>query len=281
MAKRRLQGTGYVIQKDPPSRGYEADWIGVDANGLVIVEAKGTYDKGVSTWRGPNRWPQILETAVAQAGRTAVFAEHPYRKLPAKRWAIASRWGTERNQLEPTLLAWDPEDEKLGDNDHQQLSRILLNADLDGTLRGLGHANAAEVLGTSKLRLPVPGVLRIRVGDQEFEPGFAAAVGPFGVQPLRGENDIVRVEQFLELNPSFAVASLSSRYAAAISQRPYRTIEEYRIAGEGSATGQSKGDIAFLGPFERERIHGERSAKSAGLTVAWPSTGQETILAYD
>ena len=52
-AKRRLQGTPYVIKKDPLSRGYEADWIGLDDSGLVIVEAKGTYDKGIKTWHGP------------------------------------------------------------------------------------------------------------------------------------------------------------------------------------------------------------------------------------
>ena len=54
VAKRQLQGTPYVIQKDPSSsRGLEADWIGFDGSGLVIVEAKGTFDEGVRTWRGP------------------------------------------------------------------------------------------------------------------------------------------------------------------------------------------------------------------------------------
>ena len=44
VAKRRLKGSCYSIEKDPPGRGLEADWIGLDDHGLVIVEAKGTYD---------------------------------------------------------------------------------------------------------------------------------------------------------------------------------------------------------------------------------------------
>ena len=90
------------------------------------------FDDGLKTWRDPDFRSQMLKTAIAQAKRTAVFVRHPRRKLPAKRWAIASRWGTEENKCVPTLLAWDHEDEKLGKDDYQTLAKILLRADLDG-----------------------------------------------------------------------------------------------------------------------------------------------------
>ena len=43
VAKDRLRNTGYSIDKVPPgSRGLQADWIGLDLGGrLVIAEAKG------------------------------------------------------------------------------------------------------------------------------------------------------------------------------------------------------------------------------------------------
>ncbi len=84
VAKRRLEQTAYVIKKDPPSRGLEADWIGIDNHGLVIVEAKGTFNNGIKPWRGPYSRPQILQTAIDQAERTAVFDSRCGRKLPAK-----------------------------------------------------------------------------------------------------------------------------------------------------------------------------------------------------
>ena len=64
---------------------------------------------------------------------------HSGRKLPSKRWAIASRWGTEDNYRDPTLLAWGTEEDKLGDDDYQALAKILLRADLDGVMGGLAR----------------------------------------------------------------------------------------------------------------------------------------------
>lgn len=253
VAKRRLKGTGYCIQKDPPGRGLEADWIGLDDSKLVIVEAKGSFDEGYRTWKGPNSRPQILETAIAQAERTAVFACHPRRKLPAKRWAIASRWGTENNQCEPTLLAWDPEEENLGEDDYQALAKVLRQADLDGVMRGLGHLEVEQVLGTTELSEHAPGVLRIHVGDQSLEWGFSAIAGPFGVKPLRSKEDFGQVQRLRELNLSYAVASLASRYFMTV-------IREHRWLDE-------------------ERTASERSASRAGLTVVWPEDGEDVVLA--
>ena len=254
VAKRRLQETPYVIEKDPSSsRGLEADWIGFDDSGLVIVEAKGTFDKGVKTWSGPNSRPHILQTAIDQAARTAVFVRSPRRKLPAKRWAVASRWGTEENHREPTLLAWDPEEEKLAESDYHALAKIFLRADLAGVMDGLGYPEEAEqMLGAAETSIRGLST-RIRVGSQDLEPGFAAMVGPFGVQPLRGiPLSFFQVLQDTDLSLNFAVASLSSRYAATVSRG-------LRWPDEGKADD-------------------ERSAERDGLTVVWPEPSEDVFL---
>ena len=187
VAKRQLQGTPYVIEKTPSSnRGLEADWIGFDGSGLVIVEAKGTFNEGVKTWQGPYSQPQILKTAIAQARRTAIFTRSPRKKLPARRWAIASRWGTVDNGRDPTLLAWDPEEEKLDQADYEALGKIFRRADFAGVMGGLGYPKEAKkILGAGG---DVRGNTRVYIGDQELELGFAARVGPFGVLPLRGNS---------------------------------------------------------------------------------------------
>lgn len=286
VVKRELDGKPYEIAKDPPSRGLEADWIGLDGYRLVIVEAKGTFDKGVGTWHGPSARPRILQTAINQAERTAVFERYSGRKLPATRWAIASRWATDYNNCEPTLFAWSSEQDKLTHGDYQVLAKCLIRADLGGVLTGLGHSEAARMLGVATAseyaqykKSPlfrnsslhdadlqpsdrIPGALRIRVGSQLLESGFAAAVGPFGVQPLHGKNDLEQVQLALDLDLDLAVVSLSSRYATIAShdQRwpgvlelsPTQDITDERLEQEGT--------------MEEATI---RSSVRSGLTVVW------------
>ena len=212
-AKRRLKGTPYVIGKDPSSGpGLEADWIGFDDSRLVIVEAKGTFDKGVKTWHDQYSRPQILRTAIAQAQRTAIFARSSYRKLPAKRWAVASRWGTVNNERDPTLLAWDPEEERLDEDDYQALAKIFMRADLVGVMGGLGYPEETEqIVGATETSLRVSGNIRVRVGDQDLEPGFPALVGPFGVQPLRREESSSRPYASREIYGFALVIKILSR----------------------------------------------------------------------
>ena len=241
VAKHCLCGTPYAIKKDPAGRGLEADWIGLDDTGLVIVEAKGTYDRGIKTWCGPGSVPHILQTAIKQAERTAVFSKSR-GKLPAKRWGIASRWGTEINSRETTLLAWDPEEERLDEGDYHALANILHRADVDGVVRGMGHLepelNVAELLAETS---PLP---RLRIGDQLLDPGIAAMVGPFGVYPLRTRDDNLRLLQVREMNLSYSVVSLSLRYALAMSE-------------------------TWMG-YEELGIANERLSSQRGLTVVWP-----------
>ena len=296
VAKRWLRGTLYGIGKDRPSRGLEADWIGLDDSGLVIVEAKGTFDNGVKTWRGPYSRPQILQTAINQVERTAVFQQFSSQKLPAKRWAIASRWGTEANDRESTLMAWDPEEDRMGKDDYQLLAKSLIRADLRGVLRGLGHSDAAIKLGVfepsehDRLGLSptldnfrardsdlepsdrAPGDLWIRVGGHLIEPGFAATVGPFGVQPLFDENDIKQVRTALDRNLKVAVASLSSRYATTASHDQHWP-EVLEVAPARDITLATRKQRVT----EATRATHDRTSTRAGLSVVWLNEGEDIV----
>ena len=301
VAKRWLKGTSFAIKKDPPSRGLEADWIGFDDSGLVIVEAKGTFDKGVGTWCDPNSRPRILQTAIGQAKRTTVFRGFSTRKLPAKRWAIASRWGTEDNRREPMLLAWDPEADKLDEDDYQALAKRLLRADLSGVLRGLGHSEAARILGVlephehvsvrqhGSLDRSMPhggdmeppesalGDIRIRVGAQMLEPGFAAAIGLFGVHPLRSRDDVVLFRRALRLNLNVALASMSSQFATTAShdQRWTELLESDSTQGVTTVVREKQRETEAAEAFDGHIV------SRAGLTVVWPNEGAEVSLAEE
>ena len=258
-AKRILHETPYRIEKDPPGRGLEADWIGLDDHRLVIAEAKGSFDEGIRTWCGPYSIPQVLQTAIAQAQRTAVF--NVSTKLPSKRWAVASRWATEHNGRTPTILAWDPEGEKLEKDDYRALAKILHRADLEGVMRGLGHAGAVEMLSAPSR--PPSGELRLDIGGQHLEPGFAAIIGPTVMQPLRDRGDLDRARRICELNLNVAVVSLSSRYIAAIRGA-------FWSDEEGAPHAQ------LLEALDDEG----HLARRAGLTVVWPE-GDEDIALLD
>lgn len=262
--KRRLSGTSYSVGKFPPSRGLEADWIGLDNNGLVIAEAKGSFNDGVGTWLGPVSVPQVLSTAIAQADRTAVFNGRTGTKLPAKRWAIASRWATEQNGRSPTLLAWDPEEEKLKEDDYRALAKILHDADVYGIMRGLGHAAAFEILGTNEPSHRVAGDVWFSVGGRTLEPGFAAVVWPGGVEALRGGEDVERMLRIRELHSNIAVASLSSHYATNIMSNPL-----WFERGEDA------------GAVSKEPERDSRFARRAGLSVTWPDTRDEIAMFED
>lgn len=246
-AKRALADSPYVIHKDPPSRGLEADWIGFDDNQIVIAEAKGTFDEGKRPWRGPSSWPQVLQTAIGQAERTALFRSG--HKLPAKRWAIASRWGTEENGCDPTLLAWDPDEPMLSGDEFAELARRLVSADLQGVMTGMRHPEAAQALDAPPPSGRLPGDLRLKVGDRVIEPGLLAAVGPFGSHPIRGEDDLTWIRGVRELAIQVAITSLSSRYVLKVRQ-----------------------DARWADDVEEVD---ERGGRQAGMTVVWPEPDEE------
>jgi len=275
VAKRALKGSCYSIKNATAGRGLLADWIGMDDQGLVVVEAKGTYDPLRSPWEAPSLPPAILQTAIRQANRTAVFESRGghSRQLPARRWAVASRWGVEsKPNLTPTILAWDPEEHGLNSRDYQRLYGLLVGADADCVLTGLGYPAASR-----DKRVVTPRPHRrldrgLSIGDVQVPPGFPSVLGPFGTHPLWDEDDLLRIRQILTSETRIAIASLSERYLRHLS-----AVEE--------------GDIGLLEDFESEQIEledGTANGVSAtqddatvphatrdGLTVAWLRGGKE------
>ncbi len=253
LAKCCFEGTRYSIEKDPPGRGLLADWIGLDWRGLVIAEAKGTYDGGHKTWKGPLSRPSVLDTAIAQAGRTAAYVSSSgsRRKLPATRWAVASRWGTaSKTNIEPTLIAWDPGESSLSESDYFEISAILLRAHVAGVVNGLGHLDSALTISAGKMPTEMDDIENPAELGFDIEPGLAAVAGPFGVRPMRDRGDIELVNAARDLGIPVAVASMSARYL------------ENVISDVGWAVGQAgrRNDV-----FHAE----ERFASQGGLTVRW------------
>ena len=264
VAKRRLVNSPYSIEKEPPSQGLEADWVGLDQAGLVIVEAKGTYDNRKKAWASPNSWPPSLETAIGQVKRTAVFSRRSgvRRQLPAKRWAVASRWGTDAKPRRcPTLVAWSSNENRILLGEDLDLADLLLRADVEELSRGLGHIEAP--IERSRDRRCHSG---IRIGDIRIERGFAAALGPFGVRALRGEDDMLLVRHALEHETGIVIASVSERYLMAV------ITGERRAYSEPITT--TRGFDGTNSPLE-ELYGGLVYADHAGLNVAWPR-GHET-----
>ena len=231
---------------------------------MVIAEAKGSFDTGVRTWSGPAYRPEVLQTAIDQAGRTAIFKSSRNTPLRAKRWAIASRWSNECNQRTPTLLAWDPDEGELERGDYRELAYHLRRADVEGVMAGLGHHQAARVLMAGDTLAPARGALHLRVGSRALDHGYAALVGPVGIHPLRNPDDLDAARRIRELNPNVALASLSTDYA----------------------------DTATTGPASPEDAEPEHRSKRVaepddrfiqrdGLTVAWPNAGEEIAMIDD
>ncbi len=251
VAKRWLEGTDFVVRKDPPSNGLEADWIGLDGDGLVIVEAKGSHNNALAAWEKPTGSPTVLQSAIGQVERTAVFRRSTGHKLPSKRWAVASRWGTEENGRNPTVIAWDPDEGELGKADYNKLERILMQADLEAVASGMRYSDG---IGAPSGLLTVEYDLRnrLRVGERLVEPGLFAAVGPFGIFPVRNQNDLPRLRQARDLAPNLALASLSAQYIKSVQE------------GFGSAYDNL--------------ITKDRTASQGGLEIIWPEKGEEIAL---
>ena len=94
----------------------------------------------------------------------------------------------------------------------------------------------------------LPGEIGLRVNGRSLEPGVAAVVGPVGLHPLRGREDLEYVRRIRERIPNVALASLSSRYAG-------ETVADPRL----DAGAEDGGNVATR----------------AGLTVAWLSDGAD------
>ena len=248
----------YRLAQPPDEPGLEADWIGLDNHYLIIAEAKGSSDKGIRTWSGPHSVPKILRGAIQQAQRTNVFRSPSTTALPAKRWAVASRWGNEDNGYAPTLLAWDPDAKPLEDSDYQELARLLHQADAADILTGLGHPAAAQRLYTGDISALMPGEFPVRVGRHTTDAGFSAALGPIGIVPIRDFRDLDWVRRMRDIGMHVALVSLSGEYIRTVALDPR--------AGHGEELSDPNAII---------RDDHTHFSKQAGLTVVWPGVEDE------
>lgn len=269
VAADRLRQVDYRIEKASP--GYLADWIGLDSVGLVIAEAKGSFDPGVRNWRGPTDTPRTLCTAMKQVRRTLVVAPNG-RRVPARRWAVVSRWGTEENGKDPTILAWRDDDRGrpersqagfLAWNDLVVLRQIFADADFEVVATGLGHGRNREKLAADESAQNISADRTLVIDDFSLGPGLVAAVGPFGSLPLRGTEDLRAVDRIRERSPGIAFVSLSRDYFAGRThdQFPSSYAEEPRFGDAG--------------------IRCNRVSNQAGLTVAWPRRFERVVLDGD
>ncbi len=275
VAKRRLKNTRFAITKRS-SRGLQADWIGLDRHGLVIAEAKGSFDLGISPWCGPSTLPATVETAINQAERTELINRYTGRRLRAKRWAVASRWGTQNNEREPTMIAvrdlgqsYQHENaEAVEEEGYRELAEALLRADSEFVKDGL---TGSRVGGSDSSRdSPIP--LPIRIGELALDPSYSAALGPFGQLPLRNQDDLEMVRESLKTGAPVAVASFSDSYYRHImfGRWPFP-----RVFGEGFWPTDD--------PVLRKRPLIGESARSLvierhGLTVSWLDHDQDIAL---
>ncbi|MYG03511.1 MAG: hypothetical protein F4173_14920 [Acidobacteriia bacterium] len=275
VAKRSLKGTRFAITKRS-SRGLEADWIGFDGHGLVIVEAKGSFDSRIGAWCGPSALPPTVETAIEQAERTILIDRDTGHQLRAARWAVASRWGTENNECEPTLLAvrdlggsdLDETERAVEGEDYQELTEVLLAADIEAVKDGL----TVSKFGGQRITQNDQGPLPIRIGEESLGPSYSAAFGPFGWQPLRNRDDLEMVRGGVRIGAPVAVASLSHRYYQHIvsgrwSKPPAEDEKSWReddsdLRGRSQVSENARGLVV-----ERH-----------GLTVAWLDRDEDISL---
>ena len=246
VARRYLADTHFSIGRVRHYGGHEADWIGFDHDGLVIVEAKGTFNNTRDRWHGPQSTPPILQTAISQVRNTLVL--HGNRVVPTKRWAIASRWGTEENKREPTLMAcleYDSSGQEHYDGDLAVVRDRLARADVDGVMRGLGHTQPDSSQG-----------IRLQFRDREIGPALGAMAGPFGIRPLPFDDFRRQVDAAFDLGLRISFVFMSSQY--------------YSAGHESSSQ---------LDVLEVDDEYGERFAHRRGLTVVWadPATDSTQI----
>ena len=104
----------------------------------------------------------------------------------------------------------------------------------------------------------LPGEMPLRVGDRPIEPGFAAVLGPIGIDSLRSWDDLNQIRLIRGLAPNIAIASLSSLYASTTIRDPSGFDEAQLRDASKSA-----------------RDYDARFAQQAGLTVAWPMPDED------
>jgi len=185
---RRRSGSAYA--------GDLPDWVGWDesSQGFVLAEAKGSHDKG--NWHAMHH-PQPIKTALNQLERMEIVdATGP---IHFKTWAVASRWGTEENGLQPTLITVDPDirGRVLKDEERERLRSELRARWVASLLDGLARPDLARAVRSAD-------AVALDAFDTELtvvagRKGYAAlSIEHGGMVPLVGANRLERMRALIE-----------------------------------------------------------------------------------
>jgi len=206
-----LRGT---LQRVPRQRGDMPDWVAWGPNvGMAIVEAKGCHDRN-----GPEA---ALARAFAQAERAEIRIRG--RRVPFKRYAIATRWGfTNPKMSAPMLWVKDPEEEGEFHEGEAEALEIAMARWHAATLLGpLGHENLAKpllALAQAPFRKRVEGaqaaardalsaIVPIQIERDDAAPddlligGLVTRAGPLGSAGL--DSDAGALLRRVGLRPAF------------------------------------------------------------------------------
>ena len=227
----------------------------------MIVEAKGSSDHTRTTWHHGR--PSILRTAKQQVKTTAVFPKGSQRRLPARRWVVASRWATEKDGLQPTLLVWDPEERNLESDVWRTLLHVLFTAELEVLREGFQLAGPR---GVAELQ-----PLQVRVGNYVLPRGAVAVAGPFGIRPIRRRADLSEWWPVARAHGNVAVMALSVEYEEAVRLLP--SDPERSLALLDKMRTDSFGNNQDHDGLEGPSI-GVRAVSRSGLTVVWPRSDE-------
>jgi hypothetical protein len=153
----------------------------------------------------------------------------------------------------------DENAEAVEEEGYRELAEALLRADSKFVKDGL----TASTVGGSESSRDSPVPLPIRIGELTLDPSYSAALGPFGQQPLRNQDDLEMVRESLKTGAPVAVASFSDSYYRSImyGRRPLP-----RVFGQESWPTDDK-------DLRRRPLVGESAPSLVierhGLTVSW------------
>lgn len=196
-----LRGT---LQRVPGRRGDMPDWVAWGPNsGMAIIEAKGCHDS-----KGPDA---ALKRAFAQAERAEIRIRG--RRVPFKRYAIATRWGfTNPKVSAPMLWVKDPEEEgEYHEGEAEALEIAMARWHAATLLAPLGHGSLAKpllALAQAPFRNRVEGaqaaardalsaIAPVRVERADAAPedfligGLVTRAGPLGSTAVDGDAGVI------------------------------------------------------------------------------------------
>ena len=194
------------IKKRPKMKGDMPDWIGWTPHGFVVAEAKGSHDPG--NWGNQLgaslRRPPTVKTASDQVARVEILRKinksRSEQSIQFKSWAVASRWATKDNNLDPWLFTIDPVSPGM---ELEPREFTVAVTSLQQTL----NRKLVEAMGFAfddyHNSIFLPDI-------EHVERGIHALAGPMGFIPVRQSSELATLRNFLRGIP-LSLVSLSER----------------------------------------------------------------------